>query len=177
VAGLRFLRERRRPWAEIPIAVVLVVIPTVTLVLQAQFVAHRGGASWRYMMPLAPAICLAVAVTVNLSPRLRPWLLCGWVALATIPFAASVGRVLTTHNPFGHGPQVPGAACAALGIGFATLAVALMTQLMAARADDLAHVDPAQRIDGYAGRPPDATPAQVSSGDELTRGATGRQVL
>jgi hypothetical protein len=136
VVGLRLVRRLRQPWAEIPIAVVMIAIPLVTLLLQAQYVAHRGGASWRYMMPLIPAICLGVAITVNLRPRLRPWLLCGWVAIATIPFAASVGRVLVAHNPFGHGPQVPGAACAALGIGFATLAVALMTQLMAARVED-----------------------------------------
>ena len=143
VAGMRLIWQRRRPWSEIPIAVVLIMVPIVVLAVQTLYVAHRGGASWRYLMPLVPAISLAVAITVNLSPRLRPWLLCGWVALATIPFAVSVGRVLVAHNPFGHGPQVPGAACAALGIGFATLAVAVMTQLVAARAADVEEAEAA----------------------------------
>jgi len=142
ILGLRLIWRRRQPLADIPVAVILVAIPVVVVLMQTQYVADRGGASWRYLMPLVPAICLAVATTVSEWPRLRPWLLCGWVALAVIPFAVSVGRTLTTPNIYGHGPQVPGAACAALGVGFAALAVALMTQLMATRSRDTADVEP-----------------------------------
>ncbi len=131
--GLRQILRRRQPLVDIPLAVVVVGIPLAVLVMQAEYVSNRGGASWRYLMPMVPVIALAVAAVVGAWPRLRPWLLTGWVAVAVIPFAASVGRSLETPDHHSTGPQLPAAACVALGLGFAAVAVALMSQLQASR--------------------------------------------
>jgi hypothetical protein len=130
VSAVRRLSRRPRPRGSVALGVVLVAIPLVTVVMQLQYISVSGGASWRYLMPMVPVICLAVAASVTLVPRLRPYLLCLWVAAAVIPLTAWVGDNLVHPDRHSTGSILPVPACIALGLGVAAVVVALVAQAL-----------------------------------------------
>lgn len=126
---LRF-RRARRP-GEVAIVVMLAVLMAAIVAAQTAYVAHRGGAAWRYLMPLLPATTLAAAWVVTRWRRLTPLLLVGWVLAATLPLAAACAESLVTPEKYSTGPVYPRATVTALFAGGAALAVAVTATLLA----------------------------------------------
>lgn len=132
LGGRRLRSDRQRP--DLVIGAVLVAFVVLVLAMQTQYVAQKGGASWRYLMPIAPVVCAGVASALTASRRLFPALLSVWVGLAAIPLAIEVGRALTSRHPYSTAPLFPEAAVVAIGLGGAALAVTITVQAMAQRA-------------------------------------------
>lgn len=126
------LRVRSAPGWERAVAVLAVVLVVVVVVAQAQYVAQRGGASWRYLMPLMPLTTLAAAYVLACRRRLMPVLLTAWLLVAVLPLAVACARFLVTPEQYTTAPAYPGPTAIGLFLGGAALAVAVLSCVLVA---------------------------------------------
>ena len=132
VLTIRRLLKTREPY-EIWTVVILVGLLVGVIVIQTEYTANKGGASWRYMKPQLPAIALGVAWALTASRRLAVLLVPAWVLAVVLPLAAGCLRSLVVPSTQSAAPTFPIATSAALTLGIAAVTVAVMAILLLPR--------------------------------------------
>jgi 4-amino-4-deoxy-L-arabinose transferase-like glycosyltransferase len=131
LATRRMLRVRRMH--EIYTVFILAGLVIGIILVQADFRAHRGGGTWRYMKPQLPAIALGVAWTLTASRRLAPLLVPAWVLAAVLPLAVACVKSLIEPSVQSTAANFPVAATAALVLGVSAVSVAVIAILLVPR--------------------------------------------
>lgn len=124
VVTVRRLLRTRKPY-EFWTVFILVGLVVGIIVVQADYTAHRGGTSWRYMKPQLPAIALGVAWTLTASRRLSRVLVPAWPLAAVVLLTAGCIEHLIKPNAPSSAPVFPVATVGALALGLAAVLLAL----------------------------------------------------
>ena len=127
----RLLRTRRTH--EIYTVVILAGLLIGIVLIQTDYTAHRGGASWRYMKPQLPAIALGVAWTITAARRLIPVLVPAWLLAALLLLSVDCVKALVEPNPQSTAPNFPAATSVALALGAAAVAVGMVAVVLVPR--------------------------------------------